>query len=383
MQRVTFISEKPDEYPVILRPEFDQWYYSKKIWWWEPHPWGTFDIFTLLDKDILKKELLEQKAFLIVDFSIDTPYIDFIESSHLKTILQFFKENSIPLSQLIILSAAPDGLYFTNSIGNKVKRPYKHLFFNPFWFNAKRNFLRKNYELPKKNILKSYFCLMRNDTAPRRLVNYMLHKEGLHDKGFVSHIRTIEKYNSESDLKKLNKSIEIFERNKHFNKKLYKDFAFLKHFLDDNRGDSVTYARTNMDLNIKLSSETFLELVVESHDIDRLFFTEKFMKALVTKNIFLIYNSPRSLEYLKRLGFKTFSHLFDESYDSVHDDYDRLLAIMHQLKVFCYLPNDNLQDIYKNSLHVLDHNQKHLLNNDWTFNLPKRIEKYVSKTPLY
>lgn len=383
MQRVTFISEKPDEYPVILRPEFDQWYYSKKIWWWEPHPWGTFDIFTLLDKDILKKDLLEQKAFLIADFSIDAPYIDFIESSHLRTILQFFKENSIPLSQLIVLSPTTDELYFTDSMGCNVKRPYKHLFFNPFWFNSKRNFLRKNYKLPKKNILKPYFCLMRVDTAPRRLVNYMLHKEGLHKKGFVSHNRIMDNSNNQSDREKLSKSVETYKSKKHFNKSLFKDFAFLKHFLDDNRSESFTYSITNMDLNLKLSSETFLELVVESQEIDRLFFTEKLMKAIFNKNIFLVYNSPRSLEYLKRLGFKTFSHLFDESYDNVHDDYDRLLAIMHQLKVFYYLPNANLQDIYKNSLYVLEHNQQHLLNNDWTFNLPKRIENYVSKTTVY
>lgn len=378
MQRVKFISELPEEYPVILRPEFNQWYFSKKIWWWEPHPWGTFDIFTLVDKDILKKDLLEQKAFLIVDFSIDAPYIDYIESSHLRTILHFFKENSISLSQLIVLSPTTNELYFTDSMGYKVKRPYKHLFFNPFWFNSKRNFLRKNYKLPEKNILKPYFCLMRVDTAPRRLVNYMLHFSELHKKGFVSHNRIMDNSNNQSDREKLSKSVETYKSKKHFNKSLFKDFAFLRHFLDDNRSESFSYSITNMDLNLKLSSETFLELVVESQEIDRLFFTEKLMKAIFNKNIFLVFNSPRSLEYLNRLGFKTFSHLFDESYDTIDDDYDRLLAMIDQLRDFSSLPNDKLQDIYKNNLYILEHNQEHLLSNDWSFNLHNRIERYLN-----
>ena len=106
--------------------------------------------------------------------------------------------------------------------------------------------------------------------------------------------------------------------------------------------------------------------------------TEKVFKAFLTKNIFLLYNTPGSLKYLKELGFKTFSNVFDESYDDIKDDYDRAEFIVKEVKRFSKLSRTNLTKIYKECENILNHNFDHFINQEWLFNLSDNIENYVS-----
>ena len=57
------------------------------------------------------------------------------------------------------------------------------------------------------------------------------------------------------------------------------------------------------------------------------FITEKTIKALVTGIPFVIAATPHFLKFLKKLGFETYSALWDESYDSIEDTTERLCAI--------------------------------------------------------
>ena len=47
---------------------------------------------------------------------------------------------------------------------------------------------------------------------------------------------------------------------------------------------------------------------------------------------FIMYGQPRSLEYLKTLGFKTFPNIFDESYDTITDTNKRQEKIIEQIQ---------------------------------------------------
>ena len=61
---------------------------------------------------------------------------------------------------------------------------------------------------------------------------------------------------------------------------------------------------------------------------DVIHLTEKTMKPLMFKHPFIILGSWRSLYHLKAMGFKTFSELWDESYDEEHDHSKRLNMIV-------------------------------------------------------
>jgi hypothetical protein len=60
--------------------------------------------------------------------------------------------------------------------------------------------------------------------------------------------------------------------------------------------------------------------------------TEKTMKAIALGMPFVLVAAAGSLEYLREYGFRTFSDVWDESYDTECDDFLRLEMIVKLLK---------------------------------------------------
>ena len=91
------------------------------------------------------------------------------------------------------------------------------------------------------------------------------------------------------------------------------------------------YDRTYFDL----IPETFYHH--DQHHCDKLahwnpvFFSEKVFRSIYNKRPFLLIGNRNSLKELRKMGFKTFPHIFDESYDSLGDD-ERIYHALDQLK---------------------------------------------------
>jgi hypothetical protein len=65
---------------------------------------------------------------------------------------------------------------------------------------------------------------------------------------------------------------------------------------------------------------------------ERLFVTEKTFKPIELSHPFIVYGNQGTLPYLHGLGFETFDHIIDESYDSEPHLGARLVAIDTVLK---------------------------------------------------
>ena len=65
-----------------------------------------------------------------------------------------------------------------------------------------------------------------------------------------------------------------------------------------------------------------------------------------------------SLKYLKLLGFKTFSHIIDESYDDIEDSTERLFAVTRSMDDFLRIPLDKLHQLYAENIDIINHNRK-------------------------
>lgn len=100
--------------------------------------------------------------------------------------------------------------------------------------------------------------------------------------------------------------------------------------------DNLTYlymSQDEADLSmISLVNESSFFSDVELHGATEpsefgQFLTEKTFKAINACHPFILVTKPHSLKELKRLGFKTFSEFWDESYDDVEDDIERLKCI--------------------------------------------------------
>lgn len=94
-------------------------------------------------------------------------------------------------------------------------------------------------------------------------------------------------------------------------------------------------------------SKTSFSLVCETMVNSRLFVSEKSFKPLAFKHPFIINGTPGTLAYLRSLGFETFNHLIDETYDVIDNT-----NINHKL-VF-WLPNGSNADRLRHIMMVVD-----------------------------
>jgi len=91
----------------------------------------------------------------------------------------------------------------------------------------------------------------------------------------------------------------------------------------------------------------------------RLHITEKTFKAIALEMPFVLVAPAGSLEYMRSYGFKTFSDVFDESYDEETDDILRVEKVAQLLKDLDSLSVRERQDIHRACLSAVEHNYEH------------------------
>ena len=91
----------------------------------------------------------------------------------------------------------------------------------------------------------------------------------------------------------------------------------------------------------------------------KLHLTEKTFKPIAMGMPFVLASTAGSLEYLRSYGFKTFGHLWDESYDKETDDFSRLDMIAKLLKDLDRRPRLEKQKIFEECLPIIRHNWEH------------------------
>ena len=92
------------------------------------------------------------------------------------------------------------------------------------------------------------------------------------------------------------------------------------------------------------------------------FITEKVTKSLIVGQPFVIISTPFFLKKLRELGFKTFDKWWDESYDMIENDNERLEAVKELITTLSKKPISELTKMYKEMNSILKHNQALCLN---------------------
>jgi hypothetical protein len=107
---------------------------------------------------------------------------------------------------------------------------------------------------------------------------------------------------------------------------------------------------------IKEYDKIFVDLVVETYVSGASFFpTEKTLRPIIAKTPFVIMGSRGYLENLRRIGFKTFSKWWDESYDD-YSGYSRIVEIRKVLTKIFELDTNTINEMQE----VLNYNYSHL-----------------------
>ena len=359
------------------------------IYWWCARP-GSSSLSDYLKQKYLFEtfinDLKNNNGLLFIDFSQDPVHIKQAESLFsLDGNLSIFNENKINLNRIVVLTPSPDELYFDEATDNfstyihpkKVTRPYKHIFFNSLFQHTKLAYLSEPLKTYKKNPTKHFICNSYRDAIPRQITNSLFHKYDLFDKNYISHNRIIQN-DPLTDVQKFKFVKNIFRHDNTFDVVSFLKYGFKRHYLDKPRTKgNATHA---YHWHNELSSNVCFEIVIETCvSQNKRFLTEKFLKAVLSKNIFLLIGNPHSLDWLKSLGFKTFSDIIDESYDSEEVFYKRLLMIFEEVKRLC---SYDVPALFNNILKindVVEHNYNHFLNNTWDFNLIPNIQTYMDK----
>jgi hypothetical protein len=93
--------------------------------------------------------------------------------------------------------------------------------------------------------------------------------------------------------------------------------------------------------------------------------TEKTFKPICLQMPFVLVSNAGSLSYLQQYGFKTFGHIWDESYDQETDDHVRLQKIAALLKQFDDMSSDERMNIHRACQDTVMHNFNHFYNGDF------------------
>ena len=111
---------------------------------------------------------------------------------------------------------------------------------------------------------------------------------------------------------------------------------------------------------------TYWCLVAETnHQTGYVFLTEKIVKPILAKKPFIIAGNPKSLEMLRILGFKTFAHLIDESYDLEVDLTSRINKVIDVTNNLTLLNSNKVRAMHEQIQEIVEHNYRVMMETDW------------------
>jgi len=126
----------------------------------------------------------------------------------------------------------------------------------------------------------------------------------------------------------------------------------------------------NQDANVdcfipyKIYNDTWYTLVCETRGAEEnYFFTEKLARPLIARRLFVLFGQYKQLHTLRKLGFKTFDGIIDESYDLHRNANTRYQKAWQQVE---WLLEQDPVKIYKKCSPILEHNCNLITQTNWT-----------------
>jgi hypothetical protein len=106
------------------------------------------------------------------------------------------------------------------------------------------------------------------------------------------------------------------------------------------------------------------------------FFTEKIVKPILAKRLFVVCSGQYYLRNLRKLGFRTFHDIIDESYDAEPDLTKRIELLLCQVNMLCQQDHVALQEQIKP---IVEHNFSVMLGANWQKQMIDEISCYITE----
>jgi len=245
----------------------------------------------------------------------------------------------------------------TEEIFTKTDKPYKFLFLN----GRARPHRKYLYERFKRNGLLDQALWTMLDSKPTIVRHFTFVED---------HINVMA---TPSELKRLPDQYEVERYREPMFGPIVPDNCFLKQELFRREwGDIYLTPEPYVDTYFSLVTET---ICAESPYSFR---TEKIAKPLAMGHPFVVVSNAGFYRDLHNLGFRTFGHVVDESFDSIENHQDRCDRIVQVVTDLC---QQDLASFLKECYNVCKYNQQHLavLRDQERKNFPERFAQFINE----
>ena len=316
--------------------DFDFWYCFFSC----EKSFRIYDITQLIEKETIEK-IKNKEAFLVLENTLE-PFELVIDSIYENIVLK-----GILAEQIILLTNLYDIKTYCKSVAEKHNQPMLRIFWYPVFEQSLKNDLLhnvytvdRNNKSPQTLQIKKYHKAFLNFNRRWRLhrpfLVALLYGRNLLDKGYVS-LGPCE--STDNWDYRWNELTSYFRGDQQILNILEScsDVKELPPMFLDTDELHINRAVSTIDTN-QYYENSYFSVVSETTFFTKYnynsfrFLSEKVFKPVAMKHPFILVSVPRSLEILKLMGYKTFSPIINENYDSELDDGKRMLMILDEIE---------------------------------------------------
>lgn len=152
--------------------------------------------------------------------------------------------------------------------------------------------------------------------------------------------------------------------------------------------DRVRFHGVDMSLSqivpVEIYNQTAYSIVAETNFNSSFnFYTEKTVKPMLARRLFIAIAGRHHLHNLRQLGFQTFGNIIDESYDDVLDDVQRWQQAMEQARWLAQQPQ---QEILEKIKPIAEHNYRLMIQRNWYLEflqqLTQELQPLINNTKI-
>ena len=278
---------------------------------------------------------------------------------------EWFDDVSLQLlPKLVIISEhsseAEDLKDKLTELNNGAYQPVVYYFYHAIaCLDNYRNYWKEDIQIPSNH--KYLFICYQNVINPYRWhrirFQHLLRKSGLGEHGLVSYFPP-----EKDEVIRIIKDATKRHGNEKVEQEVLNDIDLLlkSSSIDTDSPDGAM----STFIDIENCHKAFIHVVSETAFYNgKKHLTEKIFKPIVAKQPFLLLGAYGNLEYLKSYGFKTFDRWWDESYDNIKDDDERIKAVFNILERISKMSYEEQCAMHKEMHEVLEYNWYHFYYN--------------------
>jgi len=298
-------------------------------------------------------------AYLLVTIPMESPLRD----SELNQIENYFRNSGLPMSQVIYLTCSPNCQEVYDSYCKRMNKANEGLQFEylPFYFYIYKDIIQNKdvkYTIGPKSKTFLMFNRRWGSQAQRVLMLAYLYKNDLLDKFNIS----FSKLEIDNGGTYTNHARQFFNRLSTENIITDEDLAGIEAKLPlilDTPNHKLNLMFDEFESTRKFYEDSFVNIIAETNFFTPIVhLTEKSYKPIVYKQPFIMFAACGSLQAMRQQGFKTFSDLWDESYDKESNDTKRFFKVLALIKEIASWSDERKLEVSTTIESIVDFNYR-------------------------